>query len=84
VEQDEAEYMCRFDRLRSLSYADTHVVMVCFSVRPPFPFPIPLALTVVLFRWNVQSRWRTSKPSGYRKYVPLAFPHRISVLMKNR
>ena len=23
----------RFDRLRSLSYADTHVVMVCFSVR---------------------------------------------------
>jgi Rho family protein len=24
----------RFDRLRSLSYVDTHVVMVCYSVRP--------------------------------------------------
>lgn len=25
----------RFDRLRSLSYADTHVVMLCFSVERP-------------------------------------------------
>ena len=24
-----------FDRLRSLSYADTHVVLVCFSVDSP-------------------------------------------------
>lgn len=23
-----------FDRLRSLSYAETHVIMICFSVRP--------------------------------------------------
>lgn len=29
----------RFDRLRSLSYADTHVVMVCFSVRPRTSHP---------------------------------------------
>ncbi len=27
-----------FDRLRSLSYDDTHAIMLCFSVRPPrFP-----------------------------------------------
>lgn len=25
----------RFDRLRSLSYADTHVIMICFSVERP-------------------------------------------------
>jgi Ras family len=27
-----------FDRLRSLSYAETHVVMICFSVRPSVTF----------------------------------------------
>lgn len=26
-----------FDRLRSLSYEDTHVIMLCFSVGPPLP-----------------------------------------------
>jgi Rho family protein len=25
-----------FDRLRSLSYDDTHAIMLCFSVRGPF------------------------------------------------
>ena len=36
-----------FDRLRSLSYAETHVIMICFSVRP-FNSPTPLSLTRVL------------------------------------
>ena len=27
-----------FDRLRSLSYDDTHTIMLCFSVRPPSQF----------------------------------------------
>lgn len=27
--------LCSFDRLRSLSYADTHVCMICFSVERP-------------------------------------------------
>lgn len=28
-----------FDRLRSLSYAETHVIMICFSVSRPFTTP---------------------------------------------
>jgi Rho family protein len=34
-----------FDRLRSLSYADTHVVMLCFSVDSPTSLE------------NTESRW---------------------------
>ncbi|KAK4683490.1 hypothetical protein P7C73_g6764, partial [Tremellales sp. Uapishka_1] len=34
-----------FDRLRSLSYADTHVVMICFSVDSPVSLE------------NVESKW---------------------------
>lgn len=30
-----------FDRLRSLSYAETHVIMICFSVRPLSPASVP-------------------------------------------
>ena len=30
-----------FDRLRSLSYDDTHAIMLCFSVRVPFPLHAP-------------------------------------------
>lgn len=49
-----------FDRLRSLSYADTHVVMICFSVS------IEWLLTIDTLRWIRQSRWRTLRP----RYVP--------------
>ncbi len=40
-----------FDRLRSLSYAETHVIMICFSVDNPVSLE------------NVESKvWRTSLP----------------------
>lgn len=32
-----------FDRLRSLSYAETHVVMLCFSVSPDFGRPFDIS-----------------------------------------
>ncbi|CAE6426254.1 unnamed protein product [Rhizoctonia solani] len=38
-----------FDRLRSLSYADTHLIMLCFSVRPKVDNAISLE--------NVESKW---------------------------
>ncbi len=33
-----------FDRLRSLSYDDTHAIMLCFSVRPVKTFLLLLLL----------------------------------------
>ena len=42
-----------FDRLRSLSYAETHVVMICFSVRCSGS---TYARANPLVRWIIQHR----------------------------
>ncbi|KAI9656927.1 MAG: Rho GTPase [Alyxoria varia] len=49
-----------FDRLRSLSYDDTHTIMLCFSVGPPF-FQLPLIdqtnVDSPQSLENVESKW---------------------------
>ncbi|KAF7798004.1 hypothetical protein EIP86_009214 [Pleurotus ostreatoroseus] len=53
-----------FDRLRSLSYAETHVIMICFSVRTTPPPPRSRALLTAVLQVdnptsleNVESKW---------------------------
>lgn len=47
-----------FDRLRSLSYAETHIVMLCFSVGCPAPL-LSRNSSYVFFRSTARRRWRT-------------------------
>lgn len=56
----------QFDRLRSLSYAETHVVLICFSVRAPMSLclmltSVCLSDNMVHNRWTTRHRWRTSR-----------------------
>lgn len=45
-----------FDRLRSLSYAETHVIMICFSVSLHV---ISIGIVFIYRRWTTLFLWRT-------------------------
>lgn len=50
-----------FDRLRALSYEDTHVIMLCFSVRIPAPRGLDQRLTPTRLTVAIRSRtWRAN------------------------